>query len=133
MKNIIPVLLMLAVAGCNTVNTVESTPTQTTVGTVLQEQRIITDSHLHGYLTVGRIIGNDVGGLQKISTTLTNNRDTALDITYKVEWLDRSGALISSPIGGWKRIHFEGRESLSLSEIAISPAAADFRLKIQQQ
>ena len=124
------IVSLFLLAGCDTVNSVQS-PARPHPN-VIADQRIISDLYLHDYLTVGEIIGSTASGLKRISTTLTNNRDLTLNITYNIEWLDVNGIAIPSPTNGWKRLRFSGHESLSLSEVAISPDAVDFRIKFKQ-
>jgi uncharacterized protein YcfL len=120
----------LFLTGCDTVNTVnmvESPPGAPTAP--LPDQRIVTDPNLQNNLRVGPINGTTVNGLKRISTTLNNNVGGPLDIAYKVEWLDKDGILLPSVTGGWKKVHFEGGEKISISEISTYPQAVDFRIK----
>jgi uncharacterized protein YcfL len=125
---LVPLLLGLLLAGCSTVNSIESVPRAATAP-VVADNRVVTDIHLDGALSVGAVRGDRVGDLRRISTTLVNQRDSVLVVACKVEWLDQNGVLLPSPSSGWKRLRFEGRESLSFSDVAISPQATDFRLK----
>jgi uncharacterized protein YcfL len=100
---------------------------------VIADQRVVWDDTLQGKLTIGQII--DTTGtkdLRSIQLDVTNNYAYALNFAYKIEWFDRVGAKLSSAVGGWKSLRLQAHESSTISEIAITSAAADFVIKFQE-
>ncbi len=125
-------LLTLGLAGCYSVNTVQ-TAAPAARRHIVTDKRVVWDDTLAGKLQVGQIIdATAAGNLRRIQADVTNRYAYAIDFAYKVEWFDRQGMKLQSPVGGWKRLHLEAHESSTVSEIAVSPDAVDFVLKFQE-
>ena len=52
--------------------------------------------------------------------------------TQLLDWYDPQGMLIDTPLSTWQSQTIEGRETVTLSAIAPTPTAKDFKLKLQQ-
>ena len=123
----------LLASGCaHSVNTVSRAEPQATPNYV-NDQRVITDSTLGRKVGVVEVIDNKVSGnLLKVQVTLENRSSKPQAFTYKFDWIGQDGMELSSPIGGWKQIQLEGRETRAVAATATSPAATDFRLKLRE-
>lgn len=98
----------------------------------VNDMRVITDTTLARSLRIVSINqGRASGNLLQIAATLENLKNDARPFAYKIDWIDENGM----PAGdsGWRLIHLRGRETSTISAIAISPRAADFRLKIEER
>ncbi|PTX98515.1 YcfL family protein [Opitutus sp. ER46] len=122
----------LGLAGCYSVNTVQNA-NPAAQRRVIADSRVTWDNTLDGKLGVGAII--DTTGtkdLRSIQVDVSNLYAYALNFSYKIEWFNRQGELLDSPTGGWKSLHLEAHETSVIKEIALSPAAVDFRIKFQE-
>lgn len=135
MKKIIPLVLggmVLGLSGCYSVNTLQNAE-PVAQRHVVADSRVVWDDTLNGKLGVGQVIDTTgTKNLRSIQVDVTNQYAYHMEFAYKIEWFNRTGELISSPTGGWKPLHLEAHESSVIKEIAISPDAADFRIKFQE-
>jgi len=121
-----------AISSCASVNTVER---ETPVGTrhVIADKRVITDESLENKVN---IIGvNDAttpGGLLQIQVEVLNDRSSMQEFNYRVEWFDMNGMAINTPTSVWIPRQIEGKESLTITAIAPTPTAKDFRIKFME-
>ncbi len=120
-------------AGCaSNVNTVERAQPLGTPN-YIADKRVITDNTLAGTLRVLAINQATVSGnLLKIQATVENLKNSAKTVSYKFEWFDKDGMAIDSPNESWKALRIQGRETTTLTTVAINPRAVDFVLKLQE-
>jgi uncharacterized protein YcfL len=123
----------LLASGCATsVNTVSRATPEATPNYVA-DQRVITDSSLGRKLAIVSVNESKVStNLLKIQVTLENRSTKPQAFNYKFDWISQDGMELSGPTGGWKQIQLEGRETRSVSAVATSPNAVDFRLKLRE-
>lgn len=136
MKNLassLPVAaLVLLLVGCQNVNTYENAESRATPNYVA-DKRVITDNTLAGAVRVVSINQATVSGnLLKIQATVENLRSSPRTVNYKFEWFDQDGMAVNSPNEVWKALPLQGRESTTISTVAISPKAVDFKLKFRE-
>lgn len=120
-------------AGCATnVNTVERAQAQATPD-YIADKRVITDNTLAGMVRVVAINQSTVSGnLLKVQATIENRKNSLRALNYKFEWIDRDGMAVNSPNETWKTIQLQGRETTTISTVAINPRAVDFVLKLRE-
>lgn len=125
--------LGLLFAGCATnVNTVERAQSQATPN-YIADKRVITDNTLANTFRVLSVNQTTVSGnLLKIQVTVENLRSSLKTLNYKFEWTDQDGMAVGSPNETWKTIQVEGRETQTISTVAVSPRAVDFLLKLRE-
>ena len=123
----------LLLAGCATnVNTVERAQPQAAPNYVA-DKRVVTDNTLAGMVRVVAINQATVSGnLLKVQATIENLKNSLRTLNYKFEWIDRDGMAINSPNETWKSIQLQGRETTTISTVAINPRAVDFVLKLRE-
>lgn len=139
MKNtvrLLPLLLLLPVwilpSGCTTVNTVERADPLATPS-YIQDKRVITDQSLAKTVRVLSVNQTTVSGdLLKVQVTVENARTRVRTFNYRFEWYDRDGMLVQTPSSTWKSRRIEGKETLSISDVAPNPRVVDFVLKIME-
>ncbi len=133
---VIPLLTLatagLLAGGCATsVNTVQRAEAQA-MPSYVNDQRVITDSSLGRTLAIVSVNDAKVSGdLLKVQVTLENRSGRAKRFNYKFDWIAEDGMEMQTA-GGWRTLHLEGREQRSVSAIATSPRAVDFRLKLME-
>ena len=119
-------------AGCTNVNTYERADSLATPNYVA-DKRVITDNTLAGTFRVVSINQATVSGnLLKVQATVENLKSKLRTLNYKFEWIDESGMAVGSPNEGWKTIQLQGRETTTISTVAVTPRAVDFRLKFRE-
>lgn len=125
--------LALAFTGCATnVNTYERAESNATPNYVA-DKRVITDNTLAGtFLVVAINQGTVSGNLLKVQATVENLKNKLRTLNYKFEWIDENGMAVDSPNETWKAIQLQGRETQTISTVAITPKAVDFRLKFRE-
>jgi uncharacterized protein YcfL len=125
--------LALLLTGCATdVNTYERAQSQAAPSYVA-DKRVITDNTLAGTFRVVALNQGTVSGdLLKIQATVENLKSSLRTLNYKFEWVDANGMAVDSPNETWKAILFQGRETQTISTVAITPRAVDFRLKFRE-
>jgi uncharacterized protein YcfL len=97
------------------------------------DKRVITDNTLAGTFRVVSINQATVSGnLLKVQATVENLKSKLRTLNYKFEWIDESGMAVGSPNEGWKTIQLQGRETTTISTVAVTPRAVDFRLKFRE-
>lgn len=127
-------LASLLLCSCQT-TTVDSVRNANPVGSAnpIQDIRIQTDKSLGKAVTVlGVVEGVASGNLLKVEIRLRNNKKTSANYSYKFEWLDYDGMVVTGNQSSWKSIRLLGKEEKSVAAIAISPKATDFVFKIQE-
>lgn len=116
-------------SSCASVNTVER---ETPIGTrhVIADKRVITDESLANKVS---IIGvNDAttpGGFLQIQIEVLNESRSMQDFNYRIEWFDMNGMAINTPSSVWIPRQIEGKETLTITAVAPTPTAKDFRVK----
>lgn len=124
--------LALLFGGCQNVNTYENAESRATP-TYVADKRVITDNTLAGKLRVVSVNQATVSGnLLKIQATVENLSSKARTFNYKFEWIDQDGMAVNSPNEVWKALNLQGRETSTISTVAISPKAVDFKLKFRE-
>ena len=124
---------VLFLAGCaSNVNTYERAQAQATPNYVA-DKRVITDNTLAGTVRVVSINQSTVSGnLLKVQATVENLRSSQRTVNYKFEWIDQDGMALDSANETWKSLPLQGRESTTISTVAVSPRAVDFKLKFRE-
>ncbi len=124
--------LVLLVMGCTNVNTYERAQSQATPNYVA-DKRVITDNTLAGSIRVVSINQATVSSnLLRIQASVENLTSSTRTLNYKFEWVDNEGMAVDSPNETWKSIMLQGRETQTVSTVAITPRAVDFRLKLRE-
>lgn len=124
--------LALLFGGCQNVNTYENAESRATP-TYVADKRVITDNTLAGKLRVVSVNQATVSGnLLKIQATVENLTSKARTFNYKFEWTDQDGMAVNSPNEVWKALPLQGRETSTISTVAVSPKAVDFKLKFRE-
>lgn len=131
--SLIAAAALVAFSGCATnVNSVERAQPQATPDYVA-DKRVVTDNTLARTVRVNSVNQSTVSGnLLKVQATLENLKNNARTVRYKFEWIDDSGMSVGSPNETWKTITLMGRETTTVSTVAVNPRAVDFVLKLSE-
>jgi uncharacterized protein YcfL len=121
---------LLLPSGCTTVNSVE--PAQPMAQRqMISDKRVITDSTLNRHVNIiGVNAATTPAGFLKIQLELQNTSSRPYSFTYRVEWFDENAMIISLPTDAAMPRTIEGKETLSITAIAPTDKAKDFRIKL---
>ena len=117
---------------CTTVNTVERA---TPIGTkqVIADKRVITDSTLNKKVSiVGMNEGMTPGGFLQVQIEVLNQKNSMQAFSYRFEWFDMNGMLVDTPTSVWIPRQIEGQETLTITAVAPTTTAKDFRVKFME-
>lgn len=117
------------ISSCASVNTVER---ETPIGTrhVITDKRVITDESLGNKVSIVGV--NDAttpGGFLQIQIEVLNESRSMQDFNYRIEWFDMNGMALNTPSSVWIPRQIEGKETLTITAVAPTPTAKDFRVK----
>lgn len=115
--------------GCATrsVNTVENAQSEAIPQMVI-DKRILTDPSLsRSVYIVGVNEAYTDDGYRKVQVQLYNRTRKMKAFTYRVEWYDKDGMMIGSPMDHRTPTQIEGGQKKSIPILSTSPKAVDFR------
>jgi len=108
-------------------NTVEAAQPEG-IPNMIADKRIITDPSLSRKVyVVGVNESVTEAGYKKIQVELYNRTRSMKAFTYRVEWFDHEGMIISSPLDNRTPTQIEGGQKRNIAVLATSPKAVDFR------
>ena len=111
------VVVLLAVVGCKTVNTVEL------------DKRIVTDATLNRAVSIVDVAQQILpDGLLKVQVDVLNRSTGVKEFNYKFEWRDKNGFVIKTPTSIYIPKQIEGKGRMALQGIAPERRATDFRV-----
>ena len=135
-RAIVPACLLASTlfvfTSCTTVNTVERA---TPIGTkqVIADKRVITDLTLNKKVSiVGMNEGMTPGGFLQVQIEVLNRKNSMQAFNYRFEWFDTNGMLIDTPTSVWIPRQIEGQETLTITAVAPTTTAKDFRVKFME-
>lgn len=70
------------------------------------------------------------GNMLQVQATIQSKKPRATNLNYRFDWINRDGMFITSPPSTWKNIQLQGNETSTLSAVAPTPNATDFRLTL---
>ena len=117
---------------CTTVNTVER---ETLVGTkqMVADKRVITDDTLKRKVSiVGVNESTTSGGFLQVQIEVLNQKNSMQTFSYRFEWFDMNGMLVDTPTSVWIPRQIEGQETLTITAVAPTTTAKDFRVKFME-
>ena len=135
-QSILPACLLASTlfvfTSCTTVNTVErAIPIRTKQ--VIADKRVITDSTLNKKVSiVGMNEGMTPGGFLQVQIEVLNRKNSMQTFSYRFEWFDMSGMLVDTPTSVWIPRQIEGQETLTITAVAPTTTAKDFRVKFME-
>lgn len=128
----VSILALAAGVGCSTVNSTERSEPMGRPD-VISDNRVVTDSSLGKYARIQSVNQSELpGGITKIQVALRNDSSFEQRIIYKFEWFDLDGMIVETPLSTWQAKTIQGKEQYVLTGVAPTPAAKDFRLKLQE-
>ncbi len=128
--------LLIAAAGCSTnqnaINTVEpSNPAY--VSRSIPDKRVVSDyATAHAVHVLKVVEGASDTGLARVGVEVQNRSLSVFRFNYRFDWFDAQGLPVSSPASTMISQTLEAGQPFTLTSIAPTPGAKDFRLSIQK-
>lgn len=115
--------------GCTTTNTVENAQ-PVAQRQMIADKRVTTDASLGRHVAVlGVNTADTPAGYLKVQVQIQNTTRSMQSFTYRVEWFDENGMVISLPTNVSIPKTLEGKETSEIVVIAPTERAKDFRIK----
>lgn len=125
--------LLFPGTGCKTVNTVERAIPNARPNEI-DTAKFVTDRSLDRKIELISMNQTRVSGdILKVQATLRNKTRSRREMYYDFEWYDGAGMLIPTPAGLTRPVVIQPGAFQVISDVAPSPAAVDFRLKLQRK
>lgn len=93
--------------------------------------RITLNPPLDRRVRVGSVYTGEAGGLLRVQANVANLSDARTWFQYRYDWYDADGFVIEGPASAWTRDHILAGQRKTLTGIAPTPAAVDWRLTIR--
>jgi uncharacterized protein YcfL len=126
--SLVALAMTMALLGCrNTSGTLVKTDHQTGSSMIIEE-----NARLAHRLDVVRTTYDEVNGLKRIHIELASDRNRRLRLDYRICWFDANGMEIDPQTKSYRHLILEGRDTVTVSGVANSPAAVSSKLRIRE-
>ncbi len=98
----------------------------------LTQKVLFGDKVLGNRLIVDDITTTDVEGHTRGVVALASKYGADQHIQYRFYWYDDNGLEVNTKQAAWKKVIVHGFETLSVSEVSVSPKGKQFRIQIRQ-
>jgi uncharacterized protein YcfL len=75
---------------------------------------------------------DEVNGLKRVHITLASDRNKRLRIDYRICWFDANGMEIDPQTKTYRNLILEGRDAVTVTGVANSPAAVSSKLRVRE-
>jgi uncharacterized protein YcfL len=114
--------------GCkNTSGTIVKTDHQTGSSMIITE-----NARLAHRVEVTDTTYDEVNGFKRVHITLTSDRNKRTRIDYRICWFDANGMEIDSQAKPYRNLILEGRDAVTVTGVANSPAAVSSKLRVRE-
>lgn len=75
---------------------------------------------------------DEINGLKRVHITLASHRNRRLRVDYRICWFDINGMEIDSQTKPYRNLILEGRDAVTVTGVANSPAAVSSKLRLRE-
>lgn len=119
---------MAGLSGCrNTSGTMVKTDHQTGSSMIIEE-----NGRLAHRVDIVRTAYDEVNGLKRVHIELASNRNRRLRVDYRICWFDANGMEIDPQTKTYRNLILEGRDTVTVTGVANSPAAVSSKLRVRE-
>ena len=131
-KSMITVVIMASglagLSGCrNTSGTIVKTDHLTGSSSIIAE-----NARLAHRVEVTKTAYDEVNGLKRVHVTLVSDRNRVLRVDYRICWFDANGMEIDPQTKTYRNLIIEGRDGVTVTGVANSPAAVSSKVRIRE-
>jgi uncharacterized protein YcfL len=117
-----------SLTGCkNTSGTIVSTDHLSGSSMIIEE-----NARLAHRVNVLNTVYDEVNGLKRVHITLASDRNKRLRVDYRICWFDANGMEIDPQTKPYRNLILEGRDSVTVTGVANSPAAVSSKLRVRE-
>ena len=118
---------LAALTGC-----VETAGTTVTTDHLTGSTLVLEDStRLRDQVQVLRVNYDEVNGLKRVHITLQSAKHRRLRMHYRISWFDANGMEIDPATKTYRSLLIEGRDSVTVTGLANSPAGVTSKLRVR--
>ena len=130
MRHAVLILAALALAACNTSNTV--VPASTGGGPGQPGfQQVLTNGWLNYKANVTDVREDFVSGdMKRVQVSVYSDQLNSQNFSYRFEWFDASGMRVQGAGEAWQSRQIKPKETIQLVSVAPSPRATQWQLKL---
>ncbi len=126
-------LLVTLLVGCNTANTIRVNGPANADGTIPYRQ-IINNSWLHSKANVVAVREATVNGdMMRVAVDVYSDQNSTKRFSYRFDWLDAASMPVASATNSLTSVTINPKETITLTAVAPSPAATQWRLTFLDQ
>jgi uncharacterized protein YcfL len=119
---------IIGLMGCrNTSGTTVKTDHLTGSSSIITE-----NARLAHRVDVTKTTYDEVNGLKRVHITLVSDRSKRLRVDYRICWFDANGMEIDPQTKTYRNLIIEGRDEVTVSGVANSPAAVSSKVRIRE-
>jgi uncharacterized protein YcfL len=123
---------ILASSGCNTANVAQSGTAR--FGSNVPFERMVSNGWLNYKANIVGVREGTVNeNIRKIAIDVYSDQATLQRFSYRFEWFDASGLLVPNPTSAYTSVAIQPKETITLTSVAPSPAATDWRVTFLDQ
>ncbi|MFA6174329.1 MAG: DUF1425 domain-containing protein [Kiritimatiellales bacterium] len=111
----------------NTSGTIVNTDHLTGQSMIIEE-----NGRLAHRVNVVKISYDEVNGFKRVNFALASDRNRRTRIDYRICWFDVNGMEIDSQTKPYRNLILEGRDAVTVTGVANSPAAVSSKLRIRE-
>jgi len=75
---------------------------------------------------------DEVNGLKRVHITLASDRNKRMRVDYRICWFDANGMEIDTQTKTYRNLILEGRDAVTVTGVANSPAAVSSQLRVRE-
>lgn len=75
---------------------------------------------------------DEVNGLKRVHITLASDRNKRMRVDYRISWFDVNGMELDSRTKPYRHLILEGRDAVTVTGVANSPAAVSSKLRVRE-
>jgi uncharacterized protein YcfL len=119
---------LAGLTGCkNTSGTIVKTDHLTGSSMIITE-----NARLAHRVIVTNTMYDEVNGLKRVHITVTSDRNKRTRIDYRICWFDANGMEIDPQTKTYRNLILEGRDAVTVTGVANSPAAVSSKLRVRE-
>lgn len=119
---------LAGLTGCkNTSGTIAKTDHLTGSSSIIAE-----NARLAHRVNVTNITYDEVNGLKRVHITVASDRNKRLRVDYRICWFDINGMEIDPQTKTYRNLILEGRDAVTVTGVANSPAAVSSKLRVRE-
>ena len=125
---IVATIMASSLTGCkNTSGTIVNTDHQTGSSMIITE-----NARLAHRVNVTGTTYDEVNGLKRVHISVASDRNKRTRIDYRICWFDANGMEIDPQAKTYRNLILEGRDAMTVTGVANSPAAVSSKLRIRE-